>query len=94
MGQNTKERYEFIARQDTYKESCQDFFYYFNENDSNDKDETEQDCIIDTSPIFIENMNKAQHTNMETLADGDMVQTFRQNMRFKIENDHANKRVN
>jgi hypothetical protein len=40
MGQNTKERYEFIARQDTYKESFQDFFYYFNENDSNDKNNT------------------------------------------------------
>jgi hypothetical protein len=37
MGQNTKERYENIIRQDTYKECFKDFFYYFNENDPNDK---------------------------------------------------------
>jgi hypothetical protein len=37
LGQNTKERYEFITRQDNYKESFRDFFYYFNENDINDK---------------------------------------------------------
>lgn len=37
MGQNTKERYEYIVRQDNYKECFKDFFYYFNENDPNDK---------------------------------------------------------
>lgn len=37
MGQNTKERYENIIRQDAYKECFKDFFYYFNENDPNDK---------------------------------------------------------
>lgn len=40
MGQNTKERYEIITRQDSYKESFRDFFYYFNENDINDKNNT------------------------------------------------------
>jgi hypothetical protein len=40
MGQNTKERYEFIVRQDNYKEGFKDFFYYFNELDSNDKNNT------------------------------------------------------
>lgn len=50
--------------------------------------------MIDTAPIFIENMNQAKHTSMETLADGDMVQNFRQNMKFKIETDQANKRFN
>ena len=40
MGQNTKERYEFIVRQDNYKENFKDFFYYFNEFDPNDKNNT------------------------------------------------------
>lgn len=40
MGQNTKERYEFITRQDNYKECFRDFFYYFNENDPTDKNNT------------------------------------------------------
>ena len=40
MGQNTKERYESIVRQDNYKENFKDFFYYFNEFDPNDKNNT------------------------------------------------------
>ena len=40
MGQNTKERYEAIVRGDNYKENFRDFFYYFNELDPNDKNNT------------------------------------------------------
>ena len=40
MGQNTKERYQIISRQDNFKESFRDFFYYFNENDLTDKNNT------------------------------------------------------
>jgi len=37
VGNATKERYEAIVRQENYKEVFRDFFYYFNENDPNDK---------------------------------------------------------
>ena len=37
-------------------------------------------------------MNGANHTNMESVAEGDMVQNFRQNMKFKLETDQAAKR--
>jgi len=40
IGNATKERYEVICRQDGYREVFRDFFYYFNENDINDMNNT------------------------------------------------------
>ena len=37
-------------------------------------------------------MDLANHTNMELLPDGDMVQTVKENFKFKMETDQPNKR--
>ena len=53
-----------------------------NLGDNIDKDKEEHE-ELDKTPIEIVNMNNANHTNMESVAEGDMVQNFRQNMKFK-----------
>lgn len=40
MGMNTKERYENIIRQETYKVAFKDYLFYFNEDDPSDKNNT------------------------------------------------------
>lgn len=64
------------------------------DNNMNDVEETEKDCEppLDTTPIEIESMSKAKHTNMETMAEADFVQEFRQNIKFKLATDTPNKR--
>ena len=37
MGNNTKEKYEIIMRDEVTKNSFKDFYYYFNDNDINDR---------------------------------------------------------
>lgn len=64
-----------------------------NLGDNIDKDKEEHE-ELDQTPIEIVNMNNANHTNMESVAEGDMVQNFRQNMKFKLETDQAAKRMN
>ena len=65
-----------------------------NDDDENEmKDvEPETDKVLDTTPIVIESMDQANHTNMETTDNSDMVENFKQNMEFKLKNDVFQKR--
>jgi hypothetical protein len=59
IGNATKERYEGIIRHENYREVFHDFFYYFNQNDINDKHNT-KDCKKFYNPHLNINDNLSQ----------------------------------
>jgi hypothetical protein len=63
-----------------------------NINGRNKENEHEKEEELDVEPIYIESMSKAKHSNMETTGESDMVDNFRQNLKFKLDNDLHTKR--
>ena len=64
--------------------------------DDEAEDEQKEDgpeIPLDTTPIEIDSMQQAMHSNMETTAESDFVQDFRQNMKFKMATDIPTKRI-
>ena len=64
-----------------------------NESKDNENIEKAQEPI-DSTPIEIESMSQAMHSNMETLAETDFIQDFQQNIKFKLATDTSSKRIN
>lgn len=55
--------------------------------DSNNKDNNEETPLNDDSPIIIESMDTATHSNMQTLIETDMVDNYRRNIEFQRKHD-------
>jgi hypothetical protein len=65
MGNDTREKYEGYLRDEKYTDAFKDFFYYYNENDENDKNNTKTEKFINPhlnmNQMFINNINETNN---------------------------------